>query len=307
MKRVTLRKNEHQYVIERLSAYVDQALSAQERMRVQTHLEQCTACRQELESLLWMKRLLRQTPTIPVPRSFVVRQADLDAMAVTARQRPLMITRWATALVALLLVVVLLGDLLSGRPMAMKSRSSIMAGPEQVAFEQYGTPEAEMTMGYTSTEVESQTVEVQITVVVEAEKALPTTEVRAMRQPEVVQETETVDTQATGQAVSLLAVEATPSEVPPEVPPGTWRETPPTPSPESAVDENPTMTPAIEASEVTPVAAWSEPLPDETSAPSGHAALEGEPSRLIWRVAEIGLGVALVVLIVLWAVMRKRI
>jgi|GEM_PF-2184193 len=303
MRRVTLRKNEHQYVTERLSAYVDQALSAQERMRVQKHLEQCTACRQELESLLWIKRLLRQTPTIPVPRSFVVRQADLDAIAVTARQRPLVITRWATALVALLLVVVLLGDLLSGRPMAMKSRSSLMAGPEQVAFEQYGTPEPEMTMGYTSTEVERQTVEVQITVVVEAEKASPTTEVRAMRQPEAVQGTETLDAQVTEQVVPLLAVEATP----PEVPPGTLPETPPTPSPESAGDENPTMTPAIEASEVTPVAAWNEPLPDETPSPHSHAALEEKPSRLVWRVAEIGLGVALVVLIVLWTVMRKRI
>lgn len=304
MKKITLRKNEHQYVTKRLSAWIDGTLSERERGRVQAHLQSCEACRQELESLLWVKRLLRQTPTVPVPRSFVLRPADLERSSAGARWQPPVAIRWATAVVSLLFVIVLLGDLLSA-PL-MTGRLKMAAPVEQEAtMRQANAHESEFvaTTGEVTQEVErvqeTVVIEKEVVVTVAVEKATPTAAQKVMPFSPDAEATPTValrmmipltDTGATVEAtvpadeqpVSLMAVEATPSE------------------------ENLSPTPEADSQQAVAGPTRGEPLPEETPIPQ---TVESPPlpARLPWRIAELGLGAALIILIVLWFVMRKRI
>jgi len=106
-------KTEHEYVDERLSAYLDGELTPQERSVVERHLAGCPDCQWNLETLRQTVQWTRELPTLAVPRVFTI---PLPA-------RPQRAPRWrwslpllqgATALVALLLVVVVAGDLLLG-------------------------------------------------------------------------------------------------------------------------------------------------------------------------------------------------
>jgi len=111
---IPVNKREHRRVHGLLSAYVDDELSSRDRSRVEQHLSQCAGCRADLHSLRWTKRLLGQAPALKIPRSFVVREADLGKALPRRRRRSLWATQWATAVVALLFVVVMGSDLLLG-------------------------------------------------------------------------------------------------------------------------------------------------------------------------------------------------
>jgi len=107
------RKTEHEYVDERLSAYLDGELAPQERSVVERHLAGCPDCQWNLETLRQTVQWTRQLPTVPVPRVFTI--------PLPAQPQPTPRWRWslpllqgATALVALLLVFVVAGDLLLG-------------------------------------------------------------------------------------------------------------------------------------------------------------------------------------------------
>jgi anti-sigma factor RsiW len=60
-----------------LSEYIDDRLPGDERADMEQHIEKCADCLRELESLQMTVRLLNQLPSIPVPRSFVVRETDV--------------------------------------------------------------------------------------------------------------------------------------------------------------------------------------------------------------------------------------
>jgi len=111
-------QSEHQRVEEMLSAYIDGELTPEERARVERHLAQCEACARNLRTLRQTVGLLRELPTVPVPRSFVLRPA-----ARPVRARPTYAYfKWATALAAALLVVALAGDfILTGLAPARKA------------------------------------------------------------------------------------------------------------------------------------------------------------------------------------------
>ena len=139
---------EHRYVDRRLSAYVDGELGNRERARVESHLARCHACRASIRSLRWTKQLLRQAPAVKVPRAFVVREADLaQTRRAVALRRPLAATQWATAVVALLFILVLGGDLLLGArlPGVLDGRSlrseSDVAAPMALESEQVAAVE----------------------------------------------------------------------------------------------------------------------------------------------------------------------
>ena len=107
------RRTEHEYVDERLSAYLDGELAPQEREVVERHLAACPDCQWNLETLRQTVQWTRQLPTLPVPRVFTI--------PLPAQPQPAPRWRWslpllqgATALVALLLVFVVAGDLLLG-------------------------------------------------------------------------------------------------------------------------------------------------------------------------------------------------
>ncbi len=103
------RKNEHAYFEERLSAYLDDELSAQERLELKRHLESCRDCRWNLETLRQTVQWTRDLPPVPLPRVFTI-----PALAQPARARRrtwrLPLLQGATALVALLLVFAMVGD-----------------------------------------------------------------------------------------------------------------------------------------------------------------------------------------------------
>ena len=110
--------NEH--VLDQLSAYIDYELSDAERERVREHLRRCPVCENELATLKATKQLLTELPLHPVPRTFML-TPDMVGRGVTGpveRRRAFGWTlagrlRTATALVAVLLVLVLSGDILS--------------------------------------------------------------------------------------------------------------------------------------------------------------------------------------------------
>jgi|GEM_PF-3551049 hypothetical protein len=60
------------WVEERLSDYLDGALSAQDRALVEAHLKESARARASLESLRWTVNLLKQTPAPVLPRQFTL-------------------------------------------------------------------------------------------------------------------------------------------------------------------------------------------------------------------------------------------
>lgn len=63
--------------VELLSAYLDQQATPAERAYVDAHLQQCTECRAELESLRRTVLLLRALPRVAVPHAFTLSEAQV--------------------------------------------------------------------------------------------------------------------------------------------------------------------------------------------------------------------------------------
>ncbi len=154
---------------ELLSAYVDGQLSAGERARLETQLATDPALQAELEALRHTVALVRDLPPATIPRNFILPQKMKPS--VTARSRPARRARprhaWAaplltaaTAVVSLIFVVVLAGDLLlSG---AGKQAFAPMAAPQMEA------PQVAMEPAPVSEEIE-----VEAEGEIEVEKAIP--------------------------------------------------------------------------------------------------------------------------------------
>ena len=134
----------HRYALKRLSSYMDGQLPDRERARVQAHLNACPDCRKELRSLRWTQNLAQQIPIVPVPRSFIVREADLEAHHI-AQPRPLLVPtlarlQTAGAIVAVLLVMVVAGDMFvtrgpwMGRPGALSMEAPPPAEPDTLTL-----------------------------------------------------------------------------------------------------------------------------------------------------------------------------
>jgi len=106
------RKPEHQWVDESLSAYLDGELSPAEKSRVEQHLHECEACAQNLATLRQTVSLLRELPAKRAPRSFTIRPVSIRAKRAAAPPAwGYGLLKGATALAALLLVLLVGGDL----------------------------------------------------------------------------------------------------------------------------------------------------------------------------------------------------
>lgn len=172
MGRLFARKaDEREQRDELLSAYLDGQLSAGERARLETQLGADPALRAELEALRHTVALVRDLPPVPIPRNFILPQT------MEARPRPAPPLRprraWAaplltaaTAVVSLLFVVVLAGDLL-------------LSGMGGQAFAPAAEPllEAEAPQAALAPSPASEQVEVEVVVEVEAEEAVEELEV----------------------------------------------------------------------------------------------------------------------------------
>ena len=69
---------------EDLSALLDGELEAARRERVESHLETCAACRAAIDELRAVRAALAALPRAQTPRSFALRQADIEAGMVLA-------------------------------------------------------------------------------------------------------------------------------------------------------------------------------------------------------------------------------
>lgn len=337
MKKIWIGKNEHSYVGERLSAYIDRALPEQERARVQAHLESCAACREELESLLWAKRLLRETPTVAVPRAFVVRRADLEGqnaakrLLITPRRRTLWATQWATALVGLLFVLVIAGDVLTSRSMMLTAQKApgeampVGAAPEVMLVHEYNMVEQEVMPSSTEDGQDAGARTVDKAQVIEAETVTdvpPAPDATQVMVPE----------KESGGTSAVMAVQtATPAAAAGESLPATAAITP---TVETDMVAKPVAAPTDdEQARERPDETWSPqdnvPLPEGVPIPEGtllaeKAMLNDVPPtegvelqtapphwtwspRTIWRAAQIGLGIILTTLVVILIVMHKRV
>ncbi|MFN2270772.1 MAG: zf-HC2 domain-containing protein [Anaerolineae bacterium] len=101
---------------ELLSAYLDDQLDAGDRARLEAQLAIDPALRAELEALRHTVALVREMPSQPIPRNFILPQTVVSSPRTAPAVRPR--RRWlapfltaATAVVSLLFVAVLAGDL----------------------------------------------------------------------------------------------------------------------------------------------------------------------------------------------------
>jgi hypothetical protein len=96
---------------ETLSGYIDGALKPAERAAVRRHLAGCPQCAANLRTLQQTVLLLKELPQVAVPRSFIVREADLAPQRKPASGL-FVFLRAATAAAAILFAVVLASEVI---------------------------------------------------------------------------------------------------------------------------------------------------------------------------------------------------
>lgn len=102
-------------VDERLSAYIDGALSPREQAQLEAQLAQDADLRARLESLRRTVALVRALPSVPAPRNFLLTPAMVRRPAPVARRLAPALT-FATAISGLLCVILLVGNLIAAGP-----------------------------------------------------------------------------------------------------------------------------------------------------------------------------------------------
>jgi hypothetical protein len=112
-----------------LSEYIDNSLNSEDKSFIERHLETCEACSKELESLRMTVQLLHRVPEVSVPRSFTVTVPEPRRESAFGPSS----LRWlrpATAIVAVALVVLLMGDFLHG----FENNAGVNSGAGNVTF-----------------------------------------------------------------------------------------------------------------------------------------------------------------------------
>ena len=307
-RRWKLGRTEHEIVSEQLSSYMDRQLAALARAQVERHLATCAECREELRSMQWTRQLLQQAPVARVPRSFVIREADVARARPATMRSPVLALRWASSVVALLLVLVFAGDFLtSGLMMGARLASAPASYGETVERQAVEEEKAVAAPEGTPSVVAD---EVQV-----AGAPSPT----AAPAAKMVAQEKRVE--ATSAAAAPAGAEVAPAETPPPlmVAPEATQSAAQTPTPAAealAVQSTglPSEKDATAAADVEQEAvATTEPAPTEFPGPvtlRGHEegpAVRTGPRRVGWRVAEIGLGAVLLALVIaaIWARLRR--
>ena len=123
---------------DRLSAYIDDRLGAQERREVEQHLESCRRCAGELETLQATVQMLHRVPQ-EVPRcSFAI--AESEARPVP-RWSPVPLLRAGMAAAAACLVIVFavdMVDLVETRSLSSQDSGTLSAGESTGEADSYG-------------------------------------------------------------------------------------------------------------------------------------------------------------------------
>jgi hypothetical protein len=325
---------------ELLSAYLDDQLDAGDRARLEAQLAADPALRAELEALRHTVALLREMPQQPIPCNFILPQTTAPSLRLAPAAR--LQRRWlapfltaATAVVSLLFVAVLAGDLFfSGAGVMMQS-----AAPAEERAAMEPSPGGE-TGGENGAE--------KVFAITEspAEEAPPKYEAEGTAVPDTAETPADSSLQPTplpgtpgeaqeggdeGDRGPELTPEAEDSPIPPT---GGGGESPtespvPTPTPTTGrAADTVASTDTPEAKESIPepiplpstveptelVVSGTEPAPDDGAETGPPPPAEGEgwgatvPSGMPWRAIEIALGVAalLLALAMAWAWRARR-
>ena len=131
-------KSKQERNTEQLSAYLDDALSASERKALEARLKTDASLRRELDALRQTQAVLQSLPKVTAPRNFTLTAEQANAIR-RVRTAPAMDLwlRTATAVVAMLLVVVVLGNRMSltGMPQAAMAPAPMAGSAEDVFVE----------------------------------------------------------------------------------------------------------------------------------------------------------------------------
>jgi predicted anti-sigma-YlaC factor YlaD len=173
---------EHGYVEERLSAYLDSELSSQERMAVDHHLARCQDCRWNLKTMRQTVQWTRELPTVPVPRVFTIPAPAQAVRAPRPRRTFAPLLQGATALVALLLVFVVAGDvMLTG--FSGSGARQLAAPMEQPAAKVEATKVVELVQETVAVEAEATMVVKEVEVTKEVQALPPSAVEKAVEMP----------------------------------------------------------------------------------------------------------------------------
>ncbi len=128
-------EQEH-HLEETISSYIDDELSPQERAEVDSHLKTCAHCAWHLRTLRQTVAMVKELPTVPVPRPFTIQAAPPGGFWLWFRFPQLdLYLKGATTLVALLLILMVAGEVVwqavsFGRP---PTTSMVAVMPQQEA------------------------------------------------------------------------------------------------------------------------------------------------------------------------------
>ena len=279
------------HVTDLLSAYLDNQLHEQSRAQVEAHLRDCAACADDLRSLRATVQALRLLPAVAVPRSFI-----LQPQYQPRRLSPLLpVLRLATSAVAIALVAVMAGSMLSrGYQPAMAPAPLAVATQAAAAPNALDAPAMQKTQGSSESAPAVAAAAPLATQPALAGEAAPTKDAEA----------------ATLAAPKGMATPAARSALPPAAP---------APSAPSVADAQATVTPTLTppptllptmtplpapspSPSPVPSVAPSPTLPPEApaSAPDRHVA--GAPLRSL----QIGLAALLAVLVVATVAASRR-
>jgi anti-sigma factor RsiW len=173
---------EHGHVEERLSAYLDGELSPQERMALDRHLARCQDCRWNLKTMRQTVQWTRELPAVPVPRVFTIPAPAQAIRAPRPRRAPVPLLQGATALVALLLVFVVAGDVMLSSFVGTAGRQ-LAAPMEQPAAKVEATKVVELVQETVGSEAEATAVVEEVVVTKEVQALPPSAVERAAEMP----------------------------------------------------------------------------------------------------------------------------
>jgi anti-sigma factor RsiW len=142
-------KSRHKHMEEKLSAYLDGQLSPSERSALESHLGTCGQCQWNLQTLRTTVQWTRELPVVPVPRVFTI-PAPVQPAREQRWRWSLPVLQGATALVALLFVFAVAGDVvMRGALPALAPRPEVALQPAPAAdeaFEVEALPPSESTV-----------------------------------------------------------------------------------------------------------------------------------------------------------------